>query len=126
MTALRHAPHPVHHLGTGQSTVQTTTGKNPGGRRPPGRALPQAPTEPKETLGRAPVEYAIKETDVPPHWANLVHPLYKKGDWANPDNRRHIVCATTKAKLIWMLILKRLAMAVYCAVPPTMWGAIPG
>ena len=25
-----------------------------------------------------------------------------------------------------MLILTQLAPAVYCAVPPTMWGAIPG
>ena len=36
------------------------------------------------------------------------------------------MCATTEAKLIWMLILKRVAPAVYRAVPPTMWGAIPG
>ena len=63
---------------------------------------------------------------MPPNWANLVHPLYKKGDWANPDNWRPIVCATTEAKLIWMLILKQVAPAVYRAVPPTMWGAIPG
>ena len=69
---------------------------------------------------------AIGKTDVPPDWANLVHPLYKKGDWANPDNWRPIVCATTEAKLIWMLILKRVAPAVYRAIPPTMWGAIPG
>ena len=36
------------------------------------------------------------------------------------------MCATTEAELIWMLILKRVAPAVYCAVSPTMWGAIPG
>ena len=36
------------------------------------------------------------------------------------------MCATTEAKLIWTLILKRVAPAVYRAVPPTMWGAIPG
>ena len=69
---------------------------------------------------------AIGKTDVPPNWANLVHPLYKKGDGANPDNWRPIVCATTEAKLIWMLILKQVAPAVYRAIPPTMWGAIPG
>ena len=71
-------------------------------------------------------DIAIGETDVPPKWASLVHPLYKKGDWANPDNWRPIVCATTEAKLIWMLILKRVAPAVYQALPPTIWGAIPG
>ena len=36
------------------------------------------------------------------------------------------MCATMEAKLIWMVILKRVAPAVYRAVPPTMWGAIPG
>ena len=71
-------------------------------------------------------DIAIGKTDVPPDCANLVHPLYKKGDWANLDNWRPIVCATTEAKLIWMLILKRVVPAVYRAVPPTMWGAIPG
>ena len=43
----------------------------------------------------------------------------------NHDNWRPIVCATTEAKLIWMLILKRVAPAVHRAIPPTMWGAIP-
>ena len=43
---------------------------------------------------------AIGGTDVPPDWANLVHPLYKKGDWANLHNWKPIVCATTEAKLI--------------------------
>ena len=71
-------------------------------------------------------DIAIRKTDVPPGWANLVHPLYKIADWANPDNWRSTVCATTEAKLIWMLILKQMAPAVYRAVPPTLWGAIPG
>ena len=36
-------------------------GQNPGGRRPPGGAPPQAPTEPKETFGRTPVRYRYRE-----------------------------------------------------------------
>ena len=36
------------------------------------------------------------------------------------------MCATTEAKLIWMLILNRVGPAVYRAIPPTVWGAIPG
>ena len=36
------------------------------------------------------------------------------------------MCTTREAKLIWMLILKQVAPAVYGAVRPTMWGAIPG
>ena len=71
-------------------------------------------------------DIAIGKTDVPPDWANLVHLLYKEDDWANPDNWRPIVCATTEAKLIWMLILKRVVLAVYRAIRPTIWGAIPG
>ena len=69
---------------------------------------------------------AIRKTDVPPDWGSLVHQLHKKSDWENPDNWRRIVCATTEAKLIWMLIPNRVAPAVYRAVPPTIWGAIPG
>ena len=71
-------------------------------------------------------DIAIGKTDVPPDRANLVHPLYEEGAWANPDNWRPIVCATTEAKLIWMLFLKRVAPTVYHAIPPAMWGAIPG
>ena len=50
-------------------------------------------------------DLAVGRTDIPPDWANLVHPLYKKGNWANPDNWRPMVCAVTDTKLIWMLIL---------------------
>ena len=91
---------------------------------------------PAELYGRLPLnlksqlaarlwDIAIGKTDVPPAWANLVHPRYKKGNWANQDNWRPIVCSTTEAKLIRMLILRRVAPAVYRAVPPTIWGAIP-
>ena len=69
---------------------------------------------------------AIGRVDMPPDWANLVHPLYKKGDWANPDNWRPIVCATTDTNLIWMLILKQVASVVNRAIPPTICGAIRG
>ena len=67
---------------------------------------------------------AIRRTDIPPDRANRIHPLYKKGDWVNVDNWRPIVCGTTEAKLIWMLILKRIAPAIYRAIPN--WGALPG
>ena len=40
-------------------------------------------------------DIAIGKTDVSPYRANLVHPLYKKGNRASPDNWRPIVCATT-------------------------------
>ena len=65
-------------------------------------------------------DIAIGTKDIPPDWANLVRPLSKKGDWANQDNWRPIVCAITEAKLIWTLILKRVAPVVYRAIQPTM------
>ena len=63
---------------------------------------------------------------IPPEWANLVHPLHKKGDWAQPGNWRPIVCATTEVKLVWMLILGRIAPAVFAHLPGSMWGAVAG
>ena len=61
-----------------------------------------------------------------PEWANLVHPLYKKGDWAQPRNWRPVVSATTDVKLVWTLILGRIAPAVFAQVPSSMWGAMAG
>ena len=53
-------------------------------------------------------------------------PLYNKGDWAQPGNWRPIVCATTEVKLVWMLILGRIAPTVFAHVPGSMWGAMAG
>ena len=103
-----------------------TPGKTPGVDRLPAELYRRLPLNLKRHLAARLWDIAIGKTDVLSNWANLVHPLYKKGDWANPDNWRTIVCATTEAKLIWMLILKRVAPTVYQAIPPTMWGAIPG
>ena len=101
-------------------------GKTPGVDGLPAELHRRLPLNLKRHLAARLCGIAIGKTDVPPDWANLVHPLYKKGNWARSDNWRSIVCATTEAKLMWMLILKRVASAVYRAVPPTMWGAIPG
>ena len=61
---------------------------------------------------------------IPPEWANLVQPLYKKGDWAQPGNWRPIVGATTEVKLVWTLILRRIAPAFFAHVPASMCGAM--
>ena len=100
--------------------------KTPGVDGLPGELYRRLPLNLKRHLAARLWHIAIGKMDVPPDWASVVHPLYKKGNWAIPDNWRPIVCATTEAKLIWMLILKRVAPAVYRAIPPTMWGAIPG
>ena len=65
-------------------------------------------------------------TPIPPEWANLVRPLYKKGDWEQSGNWRPIVCATTEVKLVWTLILGGIAPAVFAHVPASMWGAMAG
>ena len=45
-------------------------------------------------------EIVTQQTPLPPRWANVVRPLYKKGDWANPDNWRPIVCAVEEVKIV--------------------------
>ena len=121
---MHRTPFPIRKLD--EVLYKLQAGKTPGGDGLPAELYRWLPLNLKSHLAARLWDIAIGKTDPPPDWANLVHPLYKKGDWANPDNWRPIVCATTKAKLIWMLILKRVAPAVYRAIPPTIRGAIPG
>ena len=100
-------------------------GKTPGVDGPPAELYCPPRLHLKRHLTAGLWDMAIGRADIPPDGANLVHSLYKKGDWADPDNGRPIPCATTEAKLIRMLIMKRVAPVVYRAIPPTMWGAIP-
>ena len=71
-------------------------------------------------------EIVTGTTPIPPECANLVHPHYSKGDWAQPGNWRPIVCATTEVKRVWTLILGRIARAVFAHVPASMWAAMAG
>ena len=82
-------------------------GKTPGVDGLPAELYRRLPPNLKRHLTARLWDIAIGKTDVQPGWAKLVHPLHMKGDWANPDTWRPIICATTEAKLIWMLILKR-------------------
>ena len=43
-----------------------------------------------------------------------------------PANWRPIVWATSEVKLVWTLILGRIAPAVFAHVPASMWGAMAG
>ena len=95
-----------------------SAGKTPGVDRLPAEACPRLPLPLRRHLKARLWDIAIGRTPIPPEWANLVHPLYKKGDGANPNNWRPIVCATTEAKLMWMLIRNRIATTVYEAPPP--------
>ena len=74
--------------------------KTPGVDGLPAELYRRLPLNLKRHLAARLWDIAIRKTDVPPDWPNLVHPLYKKGDWATPDNWRTMVCATTGATLI--------------------------
>ena len=65
-------------------------------------------------------------TPLPPDWANVVRPLYKKGDWANPDNWRPIVCAVTEVKMVWTILLRCIRPHLDPHIPASLWGAILG
>ena len=66
------------------------------------------------------------QTPLPPDWANVVRPLYKKGDWANPDNWPPMVCAVKEVKIVWTILLRRIRPDLDPHIPGTLWGAIPG
>ena len=59
---------------------------------------------------------------LPPDWANVVPPPYKKGDGANPDNWR----AVTEVKIIWTILLRRIRPHLDPHIPASLWRAIPG
>ena len=66
------------------------------------------------------------QTPLPPDWANVVRPLYKKGDWPNPDNWRPIVCAVREVKIVCTILLRRIRPRPDTHIPASLWGAIPG
>ena len=61
-------------------------GKTPGVDGLPAKLYRRLPLNLKRHLAARLWDIAIGKTDVPPDWANLVHPLYQKGNWASPDS----------------------------------------
>ena len=98
----------------------------PGGNGLPAEAYQCLTLHVKRRLAARLRNIVTSTTPIPPEGANLVHPLYKNGDWAQQGNWRPIVCATTEVKLVWTLILGRIAPAVFAHVPASMWGAMAG
>ena len=87
----------------------------------------QRPTLPiKRRLAARLWDIVTGTAPIHPESANLVHPLYKKGDWAQPGNWRPMVCATTEVKLVWTLILGCIAPAVFAHLPANTWGYMAG
>ena len=66
------------------------------------------------------------QTPLPSDWANVVRPLYKRRDWANPDNWRPIVCAVTEFKIVWTILMRRIRHHLDPHIAASLWGAIPG
>ena len=77
-------------------------------------------------LGHRLCDIVTGQTPLPQDWANVVCPLYKKGDWANPDNWRPIVCAVTEVKIVWTVLLRRIRPNLDPYIPASLRGAISG
>ena len=58
------------------------------------------------------------QTPLPPDWASVVRPLYKKGDWANLDKWRPIVRAVTEVKVVWNILMHRFSPHLDPTYPP--------
>ena len=125
-TAARHQTRPLQHLRTATRPRLPKKGGRARHRQTTGRSVPRPHPARQTPPGSLPVRHRHGHHTHPPEWANLVVPLYKKGDWAQPGNWRPIVCATTEVKLLWTLILGRIAPAVFAHVPASMWVAMAG
>ena len=74
--------------------------KTPGYDGLPAEAYYHLPTHLLRILAHRLCDIVTGLTPLPPDRANVVRPLYKKGDSANPDNWRPIVCAVTEVKIV--------------------------
>ena len=100
--------------------------KTPGYDGLPAMAYYQLPAHLLRILPHRLWDIVTGQTSLPPDWANLVRRLYKKGDWANPDNWRPIVCAAEEVKIVWTVLLRRNRPHPVTHICASLWGAIPG
>ena len=100
--------------------------KSPGDDGLPADAYHHLPAHLFRTLAHRLWDIVTGQTPLPPDWANVVCPLYKNGDWANPDNWRPIVCAVAEVKIVWTILLRRIRPHPDPHIPASPWGAIPG
>ena len=100
--------------------------KTPGYDGLPAEAYYHLPAHLLRILAHRLWDIVTGRTPLPPDWANVVRPLYKKGDWANPDNWRPIVCAVTEVKIVWTISLRRIRPHLDPHIPASLWGAIRG
>ena len=100
--------------------------KAPGYDGLPAEAYYQLPAHLLHILAHRLWDIVTGQTPLPPDPANVVRPLFKKGDWANPDNWRPKVCAVTEVKIIWTVLLRRIRPHLDPHIPASLWWAIPG
>ena len=100
--------------------------KTPGYDGLPAEAYYHLPAHLLRILAHRLWDMVAGQTPLPPDWANLVRPLYKKGDWANPDNWRPTVCAVTEVTIIWTILLRRIRRHLDPHISVSLWGVIPG
>ena len=99
--------------------------KTPGYDGLPAEAYYHLPAHLLRILANRLWDIIMGQTPLPPAWANVVRPLFKKGDWANPDDCRPIVCAVKEVKIVWTVLLRRIRPHLDLHPPPSLWGAIP-
>ena len=117
---------PLHHPRSLEGHPQSPAIQNPRLRGLPAEAYYHHPAHLLGILAHRLWDIVTGQTHLPPYWANAVRPLYKKGDWAYPDNLRPIVCAGTEVKVVWTILLRRICPHLYPHLPASLWGAIPG
>ena len=100
--------------------------KTPGYNGLPAEAYYHLPAHLLRILSQRVWDIVTGQTPLPPDWANVVRPLYKKGDWANPDNWRPIVCAVTEVKIVRIILLRRIRPHLDPHIPASLLGAIRG
>ena len=74
------------------------------------------------------VTEVLRTGEPPVELGGKVLPLYKKGDHLRPGNWRPICCAVAEAKLVWMVIFRRIQRQLYASglIPDNMWGSVLG
>ena len=111
---------------TGRIKPQTSNLKTTGYDGHPTEAYYHLPAHLLRILAHRLWDIVTGQTLLPPDWANVVRPLYKKGDWSNPDNWCPIVFAVTEVKIVWTILLRRIRPHLEPHTPASLRGAIPG
>ena len=121
---LEKRPFTIHKARRGIHSLQQH--KAPGYYGLPAEAYYHLPAHLLRILAHRLWDIVTGQIPLPPDWANVVRSLYKKGDLANPDNWRPIICAVTEVKIVWTVLLRRISPHLDPHIPASLLGAIRG